>query len=381
LNTKINIAALASYRIYPAISGGQKGIALFYKYLSQLLPVTVISVKGNTAPDGENIQLAPLLSSSKLRYINPFLFFRLKRFIKKNNITHLVLEHPYYGWLGRMLKMACNIKLAVHSHNIEGLRFKSTGSWWWRILWQYEKWTHRDADINFFITQNDLDYAKKHFGLNENKCHLITYGTETDHIPSEAEKAVARKIITSAQYISAEETLVLFNGFFDYAPNLAAVDVILDKINPVLSGLKDFKYKLIICGKNLPARYNNLRDYADKNIIYPGFVPDIKPYFTGSDIFINPITDGGGIKTKLVEALSYNLSAVSTKSGATGIPASVTAGKMIIAEDGDIVAFCDAVVSINKEVRTDQSFFNHFYWGNIAAKAAGILTGDTAKTK
>ncbi len=37
--------------------------------------------------------------------------------------------------------------------------------------------------------------------------------------------------------------------------------------------------------------------------------------------------DGGGIKTKLVEALGYNMNVVTTTSGAIGVPLSITGEK------------------------------------------------------
>lgn len=332
-------------------------------------------MKSNADPDHAGLRLEKMLSNSPLRYVNPFLFFRLRNYIKRNNITHLIIEHPYFGWLGWLLKKFCGIRLAIHSHNIEGLRFKSTGKWWWGILWNYEKWVHRRADINFFITDKDLAYAARCFKLQPEKCHLITYGTELTQIPTAEEKINARKIIAEAHGIKADEKILLFNGILSYKPNLEAIDTILKEINPMLFLKKDFKYKIIICGKDLPASYNNLADYTGRNIIYPGFVPDIRPYFIGSDVFINPVTDGGGIKTKLVEALGYNLSAVSTETGATGIPLPVAGNKLSVISDSDINGFCDALYTINTGINTPKVFFNHFYWGNIAGEAGGILMG------
>lgn len=76
--SKIKIAAIVSYRIYPAKMGGQKGIALFYKYLSRLLPVIIFSTKNNSAAEDLNAIVLPVLGNSKLRYINPFLFLNSK---------------------------------------------------------------------------------------------------------------------------------------------------------------------------------------------------------------------------------------------------------------------------------------------------------------
>ncbi len=51
-----------------------------------------------------------------------------------------------------MLKWFTGVKLIVHSHNIEGLRWKTLGKWWWKGLWIYEKWVHRQADLQLFQT-------------------------------------------------------------------------------------------------------------------------------------------------------------------------------------------------------------------------------------
>ena len=349
--------------------GGQKGIAFFNRYLSKKNDLLCITIQENTNFEKEGYSVKNILSNSKSRYINPFYFFILSRIIKENSITHLIIEHPYYGWLGILLKWFCRIKLIVHSHNIEALRFKSTGKWWWGILWHYEKFTHRNADLNFFIHDDDRNYAIENFKLIPGKCTTITYGFEQAAVPTTDEKSTARKLICNAQNITSSEKILLFNGTLGYKPNLDALDIILQKINPKLMANERFKYKIIICGNKLPVEYKGLVDYKEKNIIYAGFVEDINIYFKGADIFINPVIDGGGIKTKLVEALGYDLSVISTKSGANGIPVEITGSKMLIVADNDWASFTKQVILMNTGLSTPKEFFSHFYWGNIAAKA------------
>ncbi|MBK7345377.1 MAG: glycosyltransferase [Chitinophagaceae bacterium] len=62
-------------------------------------------------------------------------------------------------------------------------------------------------------------------------------------------------------------------------------------------------------------------------------------YFKAADVFLNPVIEGGGIKTKLVEALGQNLNVVTTQSGAIGVPQETTGNKMKIIKDGDWAAF------------------------------------------
>ena len=110
-----------------------------------------------------------------------------------------------------------------------------------------------------------------------------------------------------------------------------------------------------------------------KNIIYAGFVEDITLYFKGADIFLNPVIEGGGIKTKVVEALGYNLSVISTKSGAIGIPTELTNGKLTTVEDTDWDNFINSVYTVDITSTIPQEYFEHFYWGSVVEKAVGLI--------
>jgi glycosyltransferase involved in cell wall biosynthesis len=168
--------------------------------------------------------------------------------------------------------------------------------------------------------------------------------------------------------------ILLFNGTLDYAPNLNALKNILFDINPILLEATNFKYTIIICGKGLPAELQELKSFADKNIVYAGFVDDISLYFKGSDIFINPVVEGGGIKTKLVEALGNNMSCISTVEGAIGVPEKITGGKLTIVSNTNWTEFSNAIMKCNSITDPiDEKFFKHFYWNNIAEKAASII--------
>lgn len=353
--------------------GGHKFNALFYQYLSSLIPVTILSTKNNDFPANTKVTFIPLLSNSRLRYINPFIFFDIKKEIKKNNSTHLIFIHPYYGWLVALFRWFTDIKLVIHSHNIESLRFKSMDKWWWKIMWHYEKFTYRTADLNFFITDEDRHFAISQYKVKDFCCHVLTYGIEMKEGPTINERIIAREKLCQMHDISPGEKILLFNGTLDYKPNLDAVDTIIEQINPRLVKVHE-RYKIIICGKNLPPEYSRLEKYRSVNIIYAGYVEDINIYFKGADLFINPVIGGGGIKTKLVEALGFNLSVVSTLSGAIGIPNLLAEKKLRVVSDNDWNAFANEILHFGDEINTPPAFFNHFYWANIASQANSVLT-------
>lgn len=368
---QIRVLAIAPYRFLPAVNGGQKNIALFYKYLSALITFTCATVKGTTKSNtAGDYDFLPVFSGSPFRYMNPFYFFTLKKIIRERKITHLMLEHPYYGWLGWLLKKFTDVKLVIHSHNIEGLRFKSIGKWWWRILWQYEKMVHRIADISFFITPEDRAYAVSHFGLKEDKCTIITYGTERENAPSAEEKFAAKKIISEKHQLDAEKPLLLYSAALNYLPNLKGLDCILAELNPLLLASGQ-PYTILICGSGLPETYNNLRSYSALNITYAGFVDDIDMYFTAADIFLNPVSEGGGIKTKVVEALAANCTVISFEEGIWGIPENVGGNNLKIIRRNDVVIFSQFVLSsllINNNI--PRFFFQYFSWKNIVQQVA-----------
>ncbi|MEO6914443.1 MAG: glycosyltransferase [Chitinophagaceae bacterium] len=365
--------SLIPYKIFPAKLGGQKGIALFNEYLSKLFPLCCATVTGND-PRYATYPVFNILGDSSLRYINVFNFFRLRKIIRDQAVTHLILEHPYLGWLGMLLKKYTGVKLVVHSHNIESTRWKTLGKWWWKILWWYEGMVHRYADYNFFIHDEDRSFAVTEYNVDPAKAITVTYGIEWNQAPSKELRDASREILLSRYTIESSAVIMLFNGSLDYSPNLNAVHDILKNINPLfLQG--DLVYRIIICGSGLPREMNDLTSYADKNIIYAGFVDDISLYFKGSDIFLNPVTEGGGIKTKLVEALGYGTRAVSTQNGSIGVNPEECGGNLAIVKDKDWEAFASETRRMvsGETSRLPEGFFKKFYWGNIASKAAEFM--------
>jgi glycosyltransferase involved in cell wall biosynthesis len=365
------VAGIISYRFLPADSGGRKAIALFNRYFSRQVQLTCITTRNNGTDPLAGYTQEKLFDTAATRYANPLYFYQIRKIIREHHITHITIDHPYYGWMGVLLKKQAGVQLVIRSHNIEGQRFKTLGKWWWPMMAAYEKWVHRQADYNFFITDEDQQYAIQHFKLSPALCTTITYGVESPLPPAVAEKAAAAAQLRQQHQINSEEPILLFNGIFDYKPNAAALDLLVTRIYPLLVQTGQ-PFKLIICGKGIPA-YITPTTYPQ--IITAGFVADIQLYLKGADLFLNPITDGGGIKTKLVEALAANASCISFANGAIGIPASITGNKLRVVADDDVQAFC---AGISNSLATchdtiPAAFFDRFYWENIAKKAADFI--------
>ena len=189
-----------------------------------------------------------------------------------------------------------------------------------------------------------------------------------------AARASAANSMRTKHGIAWDEKILFFNGLLNYEPNAEALKAILDQINPVLLGATGFRYKIIICGKGLDPGLNELKDYVGKNIIYAGFTDNIAPYYKATDIFLNPVQSGGGIKTKMVEAIAYGCKVVATTSGATGIVKNVCGDKLVIVPDDDWSGFANAILNNAGSVApTPEEYYNYYYWGNVIKNILAAL--------
>ena len=227
-----NVLSIVTYKILPPKLGGQKGIALFSQYFSKQHRLFCFTIKDND-PSLASYKIFKLLSNHPSRYFNIFYFGMIKKIIRENNITHIICEHPYYGWMALLLKYFCKVKLIIHSHNIEAERFKTVGKWWWKILWHYEKFIHNKADFTFCITSQDREYFYKNYKIPYEKSSVVTYGISWNEIPTHNEKLEARDQLLKKYSLPASTRLFLFNGTLNYGPNLDAVKNIVEGINPL----------------------------------------------------------------------------------------------------------------------------------------------------
>jgi glycosyltransferase involved in cell wall biosynthesis len=193
----------------------------------------------------------------------------------------------------------------------------------------------------------------------------MPFGIETDRYPED--RPTSREVVSRRHGIQENEKIIMFSGLLNYKPNLDALKVILEKINPLLLARTGFQYKLFICGRGLPEEMNQLKAYISRNIIYTGFVKDIDIYNKAADVFINPVQSGGGIKTKMVEAIANGTSVVSTLSGAAGIDRSVCGEKLLVVNDNDWKGFAENILTaVNVEQKiTPSAYYNKYHWKNI----------------
>lgn len=365
----ISILGIVSFKVFPALMGGQKGVADFYAHLSRYCQVNLAVSKDNAENTDLNAQVFPVLFHHKTGPANLLKTFVLKKLMKQKQSDVIMVEHSYLAWLGLLLRRMTGKPLVIHSHNIEAHRFRDMQKPFWWLYLAYERWAHRSADHSFFISEADRQWALENWRLEEKRSSTVTYGTDRQGPVAGPDRRQQRAKLVSEHGLDPSTRLFLFNGTLDYLPNTDALRIIISELLPLLRAM-NFPFRIFICGNRATRQWEQvLQQYPE--LIYKGFVRDISLYFQGTDCFINPGTLGAGIKTKLIDALALNQDCISTESGARGIPAAATEGKLTVVKDYDWRAFANAMRLQAAQPFTDtpSAFYQIFGWEGIVRQA------------
>jgi len=372
---KINLLTLISYQFSLGKSGGQLAHIYFHNYISEYLNTHIAGTYSN---DFENETVSIKFQYHKVfGKISPYIplsyLLSLRHLVKKEHVNVVMCSHPYMGITAYVLSKISKTSLVSYSHNIESTRFQSLGKWWWKILFYYEKWVLQVSKIVFFVAEEDRKWAVQNYNLNENKCIVSPFGINLQEIP---EKSFERRNNFKIKYkILENEKILYFVGTYNYAPNDKAVLDIIDNIYPkLMAQTQDFK--ILIIGKGLNEKIVSKINKTNNNIIYVGFVENIRDILDSADIMLNPMLSGGGIKTKAVEALGNNIKVISTENGAGGLDSSVCGDMLLISKDNDWNAYVENIISAMKLKTTiPNTFYDHYFWGNVTKRVAdGLVT-------
>ncbi len=362
------VLGIISYQVFPAEMGGQKCVDGFYRTLAQKADVILAVSKDNQTDTLPGIPVHNFLYNHWKAPLNLMYLFRLIRLIRKNKVDVVILEHSYMGWLGLLLRWLTGTPYVIHSHNIEAFRFRDMHRFFWKWYHSYERYVHRKANHNFFITPEDQQYAIQHWKILQEKTTVITYGTFTG-MDLLHQRALARRRLIEHFSLPPTTLLFLFNGTMNYAPNTDALYGIVHDLLPRLRLLR-VQFRIFICGKGLSSEWEELLK-EQPELLVAGFVPDLTIFMAGTDCSINPMTLGAGIKTKMVEALAAHQQVITTESGAQGIIPAYTGDKMRIVPDYQWQAFAIAMSQVNIYQHTpiDPQFFEHYQWDRIIERA------------
>jgi glycosyltransferase involved in cell wall biosynthesis len=162
----------------------------------------------------------------------------------------------------------------------------------------FEKMLEHKVDLNIFLNPEEMK----------------TFSKRSVCIPHIVNPEIKYNIPSNDNFLN-----ILFLGGYNHPPNRISVQFIMDSILPILvDKLTDFKIWIVGPGAEKYEMYIAGSPYRNF-ICIKGFVPDINEVFQNMNVALFPILYGGGVKTKVIEAIAAGLPVVTTPQGISGL--------------------------------------------------------------
>lgn len=228
--------------------------------------------------------------------------------INSNAIKTVFIEDSVFGNLVKKIKKNCKeCKVLSFYHDVKADLYKQ---WMnnertlksrieYTIGIRQEYVNQKYADINIVFNERDA------------KSYQVYYGKRPEAIiPLPAPVPVISHGIMNFITAKDDKKHILFVGK-KYYPNLVGFKWFVDNVLPSLTD----NIQVDVAGRGLEELRN---EYSDPRINVIGGVESLNPYYENADIVIAPLFDGGGMKSKTVEALSFGKIFVGTEESLFG---------------------------------------------------------------
>ena len=228
--------------------------------------------------------------------------------INSNAIRTVFIEDSVFGNLVKKIKKNCKeCKVLSFYHDVKADLYKQ---WMdnertlkskieYTIGIRQEYVNQKYADINIVFNERDA------------KTYQVYYGKRPEAIiPLPARVPAISHGIMNSITAKDDKKHILFVGK-KYYPNLVGFKWFVDNALPSLTD----NIQVDVVGRGLEELRN---EYSDPRINVIGGVESLNPYYENADIVIAPLFDGGGMKSKTVEALSFGKIFVGTEESLFG---------------------------------------------------------------
>lgn len=229
---------------------------------------------------------------------------------KVNNIDWVIVEFPQM--LGAISDcMFDQNKIIIEQHNIEWVTMSNIGKSIKnpakKMVFEIEskrlkKWEEayykKPIALQTFVSSEDKAFFEKLYP------NAVTYHSP---IGSEVDVLEDSKI---------EAGSIMYFGKMAYPPNAEAAKWFAENVFPEIQ--KEVpEAKFYIVGKD-PLPFLHELPQNNANVIVTGTVDSVRGYYEKASVVVVPLSHGGGVKVKVLEALGYGKLVVSTSKGIEG---------------------------------------------------------------
>jgi glycosyltransferase involved in cell wall biosynthesis len=271
---------------------------------------------------------------------SPNVVNELRSHIEEENFDVVVIEHlsmSNYVWdsIGKSKQPLW----VLSQENVESLIQKqhiSLANGWvgrlrkiiyYRSFIRFESYACKRYDHVLMVSENDRrDLLKYAPSLPPAQVSLLPNGVDVSNY--------------DIGNVEPQENTLIYNGAITYNANYDAVQFFLREILPIIQR-EIPQVKVKITGKTTGADLDSLP--LNENVIFTGYVSDIRPVIKSSTACIVPLQVGGGTRLKILEALALGTPVVTTSKGAEGLD--MRSGRDLLVADSP-ADFARAVIRV-----------------------------------
>jgi sugar transferase (PEP-CTERM/EpsH1 system associated) len=191
---------------------------------------------------------------------------------------------------------------------------------------KYETEIVKHFDVGTMVSDFDRDYLLE---LDDNlNLEVVPMGVDLEYFQPSDTKSTSSDCAESTSQL-------LFTGTMNYFPNYDAVWYFYHNIFPYIQQTHPDVIFYVV-GNYPTAKLKKLE--ANRDIVVTGHVPETRPHFDQSAVFVSPLRGGSGVQVKNLEAMAMGLPVVTTSVGAAGIEAKIGHHLMVADEPKEFAA-------------------------------------------
>ena len=306
----MRILATSPYRVWPADTGPAArtlGIARTLREMGH--DVTLLGSGDSPAREpAPPVRLRSYAAHGRLGHFTNRDFRRAYRRELAERPDLVISSYPYQALMLVGPAARAGIPIVYDAQNVEAERFRGLGRpLRARVVRRAEALLCSRAQAILAVTVEDQALLERYYGR---RSVLLPNGVDLARFqPAAPDRGLLER------YGLRDRRVALFFGSLDYGPNRDALHFLVHEAWPVVRDRVPAA-GLLVVGRHPPEWARGV-----PGVVVAGPVDDIVAHIRLAHVVAVPLAGGGGMRLKVVEALACGQTVLSTRFGATGVPA------------------------------------------------------------